>query len=111
MEERRKLPRYVMGSSGELTAPGARAVNVSVIVVSPEGALIECRNPPPVGQTCTLKIVWEGSETEVTAEVRSWQKAGGAGLMFLELSAESRRRLKEICAALPLAAPHPPQGH
>ncbi len=110
MQERRKLPRYVLGASGKLIGTGPYAQNVSVLVLSLKGALIECPNPPPIGQRCTLRIAFEGSEVEVTAEVRSREKTGSAGLMFLEVEEQSRERLKKICAGKPLAPSSRPQG-
>jgi hypothetical protein len=83
---------------------------VSVLVLSLEGALISCPNPPPIGQKCTLKIEVEGHEVDVHAEVRSREKAGSVGLMFIEVDAESREQLKRICAGRPLAHSSRPQG-
>lgn len=108
MAERRQLPRYVFGSSGKLApAAGGPPAEVSIHVLSMEGALIECRNPPPVGEKISLDIEWQGATITVSAEVRSREKAGSAGLMFLEVDAESRDRLKKICAELPLHAAGP----
>lgn len=110
MQDRRKLPRYVLGASGKLIGTGPHAESVTVLVISMGGASIGCPNPPPIGQRCTLKIAFEGSEVEVTAEVRSREKTGCAGLMFVDVSDETRQRLKKICAGKPLAASSRPQG-
>jgi len=84
--------------------------NVSILVLSLDGALISCQNPPQIGQKCTLKIEVEGAEVEVHAEVRSREKTGSAGLMFLQVDDQSRERLKKICAGRPLARSSRPQG-
>ncbi len=103
MEERRKLPRYIFGSSGKLSSSATTVASiVSVLILSAEGALVECPAPLAVGEICTLSIDWEGSSITVRAEVRSREKAGNAGLMFLGVDEESQKRLKQICAALPL---------
>jgi hypothetical protein len=103
MEERRKLPRYIFGSTGKLSSSGTSAPSeVSVLVLSAEGALVECRTPLAVGEICTLNIAWEGSTITVSAVVRSRENTGTAGLMFLGVDEESQTRLKQICSALPL---------
>jgi len=103
MDERRKLPRYIFGSSGKLTSPATSvASEVSVLVLSAEGALVQCPTPLSVGEVCTLNIDWEGSSITVKAEVRSREKTGNAGLMFLGVDEESQKRLEQICAELPL---------
>jgi len=84
--------------------------NVSVLVLSLEGALISCSNPPQIGQKVTLKIEVEGSEVELQAEVRSREKTGSAGVMFLQVDDQTRERLKKICTGRPLARSSRPQG-
>jgi hypothetical protein len=102
MEDRRKLPRYIFGSTGQLSSSATNAADVSVLVLSAEGALVECRTPLAVGEVCTLNINWQGSTITVKAEVRSREEAGNAGLMFLGVDEESRNRLKQICSGLPM---------
>jgi hypothetical protein len=103
MEDRRKLPRYIFGSTGQLASSASSiASDVSVLVLSAEGALVECRAPLAVGEVCTLNINWQGSTITVKAEVRSRENAGNAGLMFLGVDEESRKRLQQICSGLPM---------
>ena len=109
MDERRKLPRYIFGSSGKLSSSATTVpCDVSVLVLSAEGALVQCLTPLAVGDVCTLNIDWGGSRITVRAEVRSREKTGNAGLMFLGVDEESRKRLKQICAELPLDTGRPP---
>jgi len=109
MEDRRKLPRYIFGSSGQLSSSAASpASDVAVLVLSAEGALVECRAPLEVGEVCTLNINWQDSTITVKAEVRSREKAGNAGLMFLGVDEESEKRLKQICSGLPMDTRRPP---
>jgi len=110
MPERRKLPRYVLGSSAKLRGSGPHAENVSVLVLSLKGALIACPKPPQIGEKCTLTIEFEGSEVEVSAEVRSREKTGCVGLMFLQVDPQGRERLKKICQEKPLAPSSRPKG-
>ena len=109
MEEKRKLPRYILGSSGNLLPPGAsKPLEIKVPVLSVEGALIECQNPPAVGQRCRLNIHWKDTTITVSAEVRSRQQDGRAGMMFVRVDPESRERLQAICAGLPRDESKPP---
>jgi hypothetical protein len=110
MPERRKLPRYVVGSSGTLAFAGVQAETVSVLVLGMGGALIEGPNLPRVGEHCTLKIASAGSEAEFAAEVRSRPTPTSAGLMFLGVEEEGARLLRRICAGRPLALEGAPKG-
>ena len=101
MRKYRKTTRYPCGLRGILHRAGETVgTNVTIRDISTLGCELKHAEGSSIGKNCELYFDWRGVHIGLVAEV-AWEDAKGrAGLKFLQVDQDSRRRLNELCDAL-----------
>jgi len=99
--EKRRTPRYKCEGKAEICETGCDAPTFATFSdISLHGCYVETQATYPVGTGLRIKLEANGYKIEATGNVRVCYPYAGMGIALVEMTDESRARLKELLASV-----------